>query len=560
MASQNLRLDLLHAQGDITVTNSDALNVSHNTIADVFDSDITTNSMIVLNNDEDPAHTLITINDNQPHPKLANRIVLTVGVVLTGRVLINEGLQDQLIVNWDTGRTSYNTFRKTLTINFPREISKVSTIKILYDTFDESYNPGSNNDVRLYGVQLFGKLLYPFEFNDSVLSTKAWNSSRYDGKQLSATTINEFNTGDISYGGAPVMQKYTRNIYIGNSIFGGDTSGEKSEFLDIPGHSYITSTKRITVNSDDSVTEQVIENFKGTNLNPIKGYSRAFVEDFKLHSNAQVILLDDTISQNLKTSYKVFSNLGLFKKVIGVKPASPFALGIGHSGGGAAQTSSYFIGAKSNKVIIGSTPPEGEPIPAGASSGDPENRFNSGMTIEVFSSQELNNFYTGSFFGDAYTFGQVEEDALGFINQGASNYVSLKRMAEFIRDLLNHSNKGAGAAEDSLSFQLKDNRRFFVTFCESGTPPESSSFTPIILGRQGTLSGSLATNTYAARAAGGDFDLSDFSTVEIVGGQTNVMPSQGINQPHLTFGGPGDESYGQDGYGVPVLNIKDIYL
>jgi hypothetical protein len=179
------------------------------------------------------------------------------------------------------------------------------------------------------------------------------------------------------------------------------------------------------------------------------------------------------------------------------------------------------------------------------------------MTIEVFSSQELNNFYTGSFFGDAYTFGQVEEDALGFINQGASNYVSLKRMAEFIRDLLNHSNKGAGAAEDSLSFQLKDNRRFFVTFCESGTPPESSSFTPIILGRQGTLSGSLATNTYAARAAGGDFDLSDFSTVEIVGGQTNVMPSQGINQPHLTFGGPGDESYGQDGYGVPVLNIKD---
>ena len=27
------------------------------------------------------------------------------------------------------------------------------------------------------------------EFNDSVLTTKAWNSSRYDGKQLKATEM-----------------------------------------------------------------------------------------------------------------------------------------------------------------------------------------------------------------------------------------------------------------------------------------------------------------------------------------------------------------------------------
>ena len=33
-----------------------------------------------------------------------------------------------------------------------------------------------------------------FEFNDSVLTTKAWNSSRYDGRQLSATEINKFTT------------------------------------------------------------------------------------------------------------------------------------------------------------------------------------------------------------------------------------------------------------------------------------------------------------------------------------------------------------------------------
>ena len=37
-------------------------------------------------------------------------------------------------------------------------------------------------------IEFFGSDRTPnFEFNDSVLSTKAWNSSRYDGKQLKGT-------------------------------------------------------------------------------------------------------------------------------------------------------------------------------------------------------------------------------------------------------------------------------------------------------------------------------------------------------------------------------------
>lgn len=318
MASQNLRLDLLHAQGDITVSNSDALNVSHNTIADVFDSDITTNSMIVLNNDEDPAHTLITINDNQPHPKLANRIVLTVGVVLTGRVLINEGLQDQLIVNWDTGRTSYNTFRKTLTINFPREISKVSTIKILYDTFDEDHDPANNNDVRLYGVQLFGKLLYPFEFNDSVLSTKAWNSSRYDGKQLSATTINEFNTGDISYGGAPVMRNNTRTFYLASDIIPLDAD-ENNNLADptlpfIRDFSFAIINEAITINSDDTITSFNIGNIN--TISQLTGFQRYFQQNIPIKSEINLIPLDAAITNKTQNQYSVFYNEGLLRGII----------------------------------------------------------------------------------------------------------------------------------------------------------------------------------------------------------------------------------------------------
>ena len=315
MASKNLRLDVLHAQGDITVTNSDALNSSYNTIADVFDSNNTDTSMIVLESDENPAHTLITINNNQP--KLANRIVISVGVALTGRVIINEGQTDQLILNWDTGRTSFNVSPKTLTLNFPGEISSVSSIKILYETFDESHTD-HQNDVRLYGVQLFGKILYYAEFNDAVLDTTAWNSSRYDGKQLSATTINEFNTGDISYGGAPVMRNNTRTFYLASDIIPLDPD-ENDSLTDptlpfIRDFSFAIINEAITINSDDTITSFNISNINTPS--ELTGFQRYFQQNIPIKSEINLIPLDAAITNKTQNQYSVFYNEGLLRGII----------------------------------------------------------------------------------------------------------------------------------------------------------------------------------------------------------------------------------------------------
>ena len=54
----------------------------------------------------------------------------------------------------------------------------------------------------------------PYEFNDSVLDTQGWNSSRYDGRQLQASEINEFTEGDTSYFGTPVLQKSALDRYV----------------------------------------------------------------------------------------------------------------------------------------------------------------------------------------------------------------------------------------------------------------------------------------------------------------------------------------------------------
>ena len=63
-----------------------------------------------------------------------------------------------------------------------------------------------------------------FEFNDSVLTTKAWNSSRYDGRQLSAQKLNKISKNDVGNNNkTPIIRNYTRNIYIGNEIVGMNT-------------------------------------------------------------------------------------------------------------------------------------------------------------------------------------------------------------------------------------------------------------------------------------------------------------------------------------------------
>jgi hypothetical protein len=328
MASKNLRLDVLHAQGDITVTNSDALDSSYNTIADVFDSNNTDTSMIVLENNENPAHTLITINNNQP--KLANRIVISVGTVLTGRVIINEGQTDQLILNWDTGRTSYNLAPKTLTLNFPGEISSVSSIKILYDTFDESHHEPLQNDVRLYGVQLFGKMLYYAEFNDAVLDTTAWNSSRYGGRQLTGSKINKYNTGDISYAGTPILRNNCRTFYIANEIISLSGSGftpnsvEDDTLHRIPGFSYLTVNRAITVNGDDTITLTDINTFSDGDIDPNtgltysaqgRGFDREFRSNIPIGSRINLRTLDDNVKQRSLRALDVFFNEGRLRQL-----------------------------------------------------------------------------------------------------------------------------------------------------------------------------------------------------------------------------------------------------
>lgn len=317
----NLRLNTLHASGYITVLNSDSLSTFFSTIEDIFDEDNTANSMIVLNNDADPSWTKITISSN--YPEYANLIELNIGVALSGRVVINEGEPDQVTVNWDTGRTGYNTNPKKMLIPFTT-VQEVKFIRIYYDEFDL---PLSTRDARLYGIQLYNTPTASdlIEFNDSVLSTKAWNSSRYDGRQLSALNINEFNNGDISYGNTPIIRNTIRTFYLATEVvgLGEPTFAERDDptLHYIPNFSYIIVDKAITVNEDNSITQVDINNFPNTNQGnkQFVGFKREFETNFPIGSNLSLISLDESVKNKTNQSYPVYLNRGRIQPFIRIK-------------------------------------------------------------------------------------------------------------------------------------------------------------------------------------------------------------------------------------------------
>lgn len=161
--------------------------------------------------------------------------------------------------------------------------------------------------------------VYSFEFNDSVLTTKAWNSSRYSGRQLQASAINEFTNGDVTYGKTPVLQNYSRNIYLGSRIIGMESgSNDDPTLTQFNGFSYVTVHEYITVNDDLSITRKSIRSTGDEKRDFVskKGFYPIFYHDFPIGSEIEINTLDEKLVESLKPSYKVFNNSGQLQRLL----------------------------------------------------------------------------------------------------------------------------------------------------------------------------------------------------------------------------------------------------
>lgn len=262
-----------------------------------------------------------------------------------------------------------------------------------------------------------------FEFNDSVLTTKAWNSSRYDGRQLSATEINKFTTGDSTYGKTPVIQNYTRNIYIGNDIVSIDSeTREASNLLPIDNFSYLQTNRFITVNEDDTITDVRLEEI-GDDINPKIGFYQSFFDDFPEQSGCRVVLFDNIAKNNLKPNYTIYFNGGQLNQIFRYRPGltgftNPYKIFYTTGSGG--------IEGNNSVILTGSAELINDAL---------------GLNTQIHNEDLLRDFYA-----DVLT------------NVGTSIvFASLHN--EVYSDLFNHKNNS----------EYKNNKRFFLSFMESGS-------------------------------------------------------------------------------------------
>jgi len=190
---------------------------------------------------------------------------------------------------------------------------------------------------------------YSVELNDANITAKAWKSSRYDGSKTETAVLNKYSEGDISIGKTTAVQKYSRNIYLGNGVIGMDENGgEDTSLLNIPGFSYITTLKYITVNADNTISTDIVES-KPDDFNSRRGFYRSFYEDFPEKTSCKVIVNDVSIKTNLKDSYNVFFNGGQLQKLLRYTPYSV----TGGDSGGLITNIAYLTGSNSFNFAFG---------------------------------------------------------------------------------------------------------------------------------------------------------------------------------------------------------------
>jgi hypothetical protein len=183
-------------------------------------------------------------------------------------------------------------------------------------------NP-SQNSPRLN----IGDADYNVEFNDSVLSTQAWNNPRYDGSKTLTQRLNKYTSGDSTYGKTTAVQQYSRNIYVGKQVIGylddlyqdlahnlpNTTDFNTGNYTGFPDWSYVIIEKFYTINEDDSIEQT--QKFEETDNETSDALGRTFKNDFKIGTKCNIIDYSSDTINRLNTQYTVQFNKGLLGKI-----------------------------------------------------------------------------------------------------------------------------------------------------------------------------------------------------------------------------------------------------
>ena len=329
-----------------------------------------------------------------------------------GRVAING---NEFIGNWaDTGEEVY------VDVPVNRRFASLNTLTLFLET-----QGTTTIESKLYRVQIFGYFNEEFEFNDSVLATKAYNSSRYDGKQLQASEVNLATTDDIGNNSrTPIIQNYSRNIYLGSRVISmGELAGAGSDdtsLVTFPGFSYITVHEFITVHDDLSVSRHTLVGDKpNTNHRFKKSWYQSFYDDFPIGSDISLRFFDEKLETSLDNSYKIFFNGGQLKKLLHVREIDTGSKATDRNFPAHYQTGSHIGRATSTQTgNVFNDAASQDPLTAGSGHVFFINDTNShnhdfGASFTIFNKENIiDKFFEGSLVADPVAAGTgiVQED------------------------------------------------------------------------------------------------------------------------------------------------------
>ena len=157
---------------------------------------------------------------------------------------------------------------------------------------------------------------YSVEFDDALLDLAGWKNPRYNGSKLTGQKINEFNTGDISYGKNAVITSKITALYIGNSI----TNAEEEDLslVFIKNHSYINIDKILIIDPDND--DVIIIESKAENE---QAFQKFITSNLKTGTRFNIDLLDLSTQNQLQQNHIVRMNKGLLLKTFEYVPTVP---------------------------------------------------------------------------------------------------------------------------------------------------------------------------------------------------------------------------------------------
>lgn len=170
-----------------------------------------------------------------------------------------------------------------------------------------------------------GDKIYDLEINDSEFEREGWKNARYNGSKLIGSKINKFTQGDISFANQPVIEQYSKTVYVFNQARNSFEANagvffpeidEFSQSLDdqaIIGSTQFTLNRAVTFELDNPTNfSQIDAGISEDDANYIY-FDRLVKHDLALFNSCSVRFFSPANNGFTKNFYTVGHNKGFFQ-------------------------------------------------------------------------------------------------------------------------------------------------------------------------------------------------------------------------------------------------------